>query len=132
VRVPHGFTCSKAADRHTVFDYVRDHVNLRIALDERTAGLLDWRLIQFAKAPAEANQILVGEVLLSEQEHLMIEPCTVNQLKAIGRKFAEIYTSNLCAKRLVAGNNVHCAKFYQNWRIRLATDYPDFTDFKSA
>jgi len=77
VGVPHGLTGTEAADGDTVFDHVRDDVNLRMALDEPAAVFLDRRLIERSEPTAEGDQIGIAELLVAKQQHRVLEPCAI-------------------------------------------------------
>ena len=81
VGVPHRLTGTEAADRDTVFDHVRDDVNLGMALDEAAAVFLDRRQVERAEPPAEGDQIGVAELLVAKQQHRVIEPRTIDLRK---------------------------------------------------
>ena len=77
VGVPYGLTRTEAADSDTVFDHVRDDVNLRMALDEPAAVFLDRRLIERSEPTAEGDQIGIAELLVAKQQHRVLEPCAI-------------------------------------------------------
>ena len=77
VGVPHGLTGTEVADGDTVFDHVRDDVNLRMALDEPAAVFLDRRLIERSEPTAEGDQIGIAELLVAKQQHRVLEPCAI-------------------------------------------------------
>ena len=74
VGVPHRFAVAEAADRRAVHLDIGDDVDLRQALDETAAGLLDRGPVEIAKAAAEGDQLLVVERLPAEQQHRMGVP----------------------------------------------------------
>jgi len=78
VGVPHGLTGTEAADGDTVFDHVRDDVNLRMALDEPAAVFLDRRLIERPEPTAEGDQIGIVELLVAKQQHRVLEPGAID------------------------------------------------------
>ena len=78
VGVPHRLTGTEAADGDTVFDHVRDDVNLRMALDEPAAVFLDRRLIERPEPTAEGDQIGIAELLVAKQQHRVLEPGAID------------------------------------------------------
>ena len=50
-----------------------------MTLDEAPPGLLHRRLIEVAEAAAERDQVGVGQLLIPEEQHLMIEPRPMNR-----------------------------------------------------
>jgi sodium-dependent dicarboxylate transporter 2/3/5 len=78
VGMPDGLAGAEAADGDAVFDDVRDDVNLRMALDEPAAVLLDRRLIERSEPPAEGNQIVVAELLVANEQHRVVEPRAID------------------------------------------------------
>jgi hypothetical protein len=73
-------------------------------------------MIEVAKPAAEGNQVIVGELLVTKQKNLMIEPRTINGLKVIRFDFAEIDVPDLRTNRLFAGYDPHCVGLYQKER----------------
>ena len=97
--MPDGFARSEAADRDTVLQDVRHHVDLRMPLDEPPPGLLDRRLVEIAEAPAERHQIVVAQHLIPKEQHLMIEPRLMDRGKAVGVERAQVDALHLGAER---------------------------------
>src|SRR6266513_2405244 len=105
--MPAGFAGSKAANRFSILDYVRNNIDFRMALHKAPASLLHRRAVEFTKATTEGNEVGVGQFLPSKQQDLMIEPCAVNGFKLIRLNFSDIYTLNLGAERLTGWDDLH-------------------------
>src|SRR6185503_2042736 len=54
-------------------------VDFRMPGDEPLAALLHRRLVEVAEPAAEGDQLLVGQRLIPEEQHLIIEPGAVNR-----------------------------------------------------
>ena len=67
--MPHGFAIPQAADRLPVHLDVGDDVDLRQALDEPAAVLLDRCPIEVSETATECNQVLVTERLTANKQH---------------------------------------------------------------
>ena len=81
---------TEAPDRDAVLDHVGDDVDLRVAVDEALAVLLDGRVIERAEAAAERDQVVVGQPLAAEQQHLVIEPGAMDRGKRVGVDGAQV------------------------------------------
>jgi solute carrier family 13 (sodium-dependent dicarboxylate transporter), member 2/3/5 len=78
VGVPHGLAGAEAADGDAVFDHVRDDVNLGMTFDEPAAIFLDRRVVERAESTAEADQVVVTELLVAKQHHRVVEPRAID------------------------------------------------------
>ena len=63
-------------------------------LDEPPPGLLHRRLVEVAEAAAEGHQILVGQPLIPEEQHLVIEPRLMDRREGVGVERAQIDALN--------------------------------------
>jgi hypothetical protein len=88
--VPHRFACPEAADCQAVLHDVRDDVDFGVSLDEPPPGLLHGRAVEVAEAAAEAREILVGQCLIAEEQHLIIEPRPMHGREGLGVERAKI------------------------------------------
>src|SRR5712692_3477501 len=70
-----------------------------MTFDEALPVLLDGCMVQFAEAPTERDEILVGKALAREQQHLMIEPRRVNRSEDRVVDGAHIDPADLGAER---------------------------------
>src|SRR5436309_2696828 len=99
-----------------------------MALHKAAAGLLDRRMIELTKATAEGDQISVGQLLISKQQHLMIEPRTINRFKLIIVNFSNIDAVNLSAQRLARWDDLqrtpHRAGIVSESTIGIIGDIP--------
>ena len=68
VGVPHRLAVAEAADRLAVHLDVGDDVDLRHALDEAAAVLLDRRPVEVAEPPAERDEVGIVERLAAKQQ----------------------------------------------------------------
>ena len=77
--MPRRLARAETADRNAVRTHdVRDDVDLRIAVDESPSRLEHRGMIERAQAPAEGGERFVGELLISDEDDLMLEPRMVN------------------------------------------------------
>ena len=106
VGVPHRLARAEAADRNTVLDHVRHHVDFRMPVDEASPVLLDRREIQLAEPPAERDHVIVAQCLSAEQQHQMIQPGAMNRGKFAVANATQIDPADLCAKR--GAGRCHC------------------------
>jgi solute carrier family 13 (sodium-dependent dicarboxylate transporter), member 2/3/5 len=106
VGVPHGFTRTEAADRDAVFDDVRHDIDLGTAFDEASSVFLDGSLIECAEPAAEGNQLIIGQLLVAEQQHGVVEPRAINLRENRVADRTEIDTTNLGAKRCTGWHDV--------------------------
>src|SRR5205085_7421857 len=93
----------EAAYGYAVFHDVRDHVDFRMPLDKAPPGLLHRSLVEIAEAAAEGDQIVVGQRLLPEEQHLMIEPRPVHESKRVVVELAQVETLDLRSERGARG-----------------------------
>src|SRR5712691_4695295 len=77
--MPGGLAGAKTPDGHAVLDHVRDDIDLGMAFDETAPGLLDRRHVEIAEAAAEGDEILVAQMLATEQHNLVVEPGLVDR-----------------------------------------------------
>jgi len=85
IRVPHRLAVAEVADRSARLDYVRDHVELGMLLEERRAVGIWSRRIELAEIPAERDQLRVGERLAVEDEDKALAPCALDRGDIAGR-----------------------------------------------
>ena len=95
VGVPDRLAGAEAADGDAVLDDVRHDVDFRKALDKPPAVLLNWRLIERSEAPAERDQVLIGQPLVAKQHDRVIEPRLIDGAE----------------RRLVDGTTIDAANF---------------------
>ena len=95
--MPAGFAAAETANRFSIFDHVRDDIEFRMTLHKAASALLDRRKVELAKAAAEGNQIIVGQLLPSKQQDLMIEPRLVNGFELIRVNSSDVNALNLGA-----------------------------------
>ena len=107
VGVPDGFARAEAADGDAAFDDVRHDVDLRVALDETPAVLLDGRLVQRAEAAAEGDQVGVAELLIAEQDDGVIEPRLVDSREGGLVYRPQVDTADFGAKRCTGRGNLY-------------------------
>ena len=96
---------AEAADRDTVLDHVRDHIDLRIPVDEASAVLLNRRLIERSEARLKASGPH-RTALIAYEQHLVVQPGSMDGRKGDGVHSAQIGASDLCAERSAGGNHV--------------------------
>src|SRR5438046_5328401 len=72
-------------------------------LHKAPSGLLHRSLVEIAEAAAEGNKIVVGQRLLSEEQHLMVEPCPVYDSKRVVVERAQVDALNLRSERGARG-----------------------------
>jgi hypothetical protein len=65
---------AQAADRHAAFLDVGDHVHLGMVGEERPAERVRPGRIELAEVAAEREDLRVGELLVPEAQHEMLEP----------------------------------------------------------
>jgi sodium-dependent dicarboxylate transporter 2/3/5 len=106
VGMPDGFAGAETADGHAVLDHVRHDIDLRAAIDEAAAVLLDRRLIERAEAAAERDQIAVGKLLIAEEHDRVIEPRLVNRRECLVVDRAQINAADLGAERGTRWNHI--------------------------
>ena len=99
VGVPHSLTGTEATDGDTVFDHVRNDINLGMALDEPAAVFLDRCLIERSEAAAEGDQIRVAELLTAKQQHRVLEPRAIDLREHLVVYRSEIEVHHLRAER---------------------------------
>ena len=97
--MPHRLARAEAADRHAVLDDVRDDVDLRVAFDEPPAVLLHGRLVEIAEAAAECDQIVVAQLLIANEQHLMVEPRAMDRREAAVVERAQVDAGDFGAER---------------------------------
>ena len=61
-------------------------------LDEPLPGFLHGRFVEAAEPAAEGHQILVGQLLIPEEQHLIIEPRAMDRREGSGVERAQIDT----------------------------------------
>ncbi len=113
IRMPTRFAGAETADGLSIFDHVRNDINFRMTFNKPAAVLLNGRMVQFAEAATEGNQIFIGQSLLTKQQDLMVEPGSVNGFELIGLNLCDIYAANLGAERLSSRDDFHGGIFYQ-------------------
>jgi hypothetical protein len=106
IGVPHQRGIAETADRDAVIDHVGDDIDLRVAVDETPAVLLDRRRIEGAEAAIEGEQI-VAEALAAKQEHQVIEPGAMDRGEAGLVEFAQIDPVHLRRQRMAARDEGH-------------------------
>jgi sodium-dependent dicarboxylate transporter 2/3/5 len=106
VGVPHRLAGTETADGDTVFDHVRDDVNLWMALHEAAAVFLDGRLIERSETAAESDQIGIAELLVTKQQHRVLEPGTIDLPKHCIVNRSEIDIVYLRTERRQCGDNL--------------------------
>jgi hypothetical protein len=74
-------------------------------LDEPLASLLHRRLVQLPKSAAERHEILIGERLIAEEEHLMIEPRAMDCREQLIVEHTKIDAIDPGAERRTRGSN---------------------------
>ena len=75
VGVPDGLARAERADRRAfVVEHVRDDVDVRIAFGRLAAVLLDRRRIELAEAAREGQQVVVGQLLVAEEQGAVAIP----------------------------------------------------------
>src|SRR6266566_278001 len=116
IRMPTRFAGAQTADGLSIFDHVRNDVNFRMTFNKSAAALLNGRMVQFAEAATEGNQIFIVQLLLTKQQDLMVEPGSVNGFELIGPNLSDIYAANLGAERLSSWDDFHGGIFYQPQR----------------
>jgi len=124
--MPTRFAGAETADGLSIFDHVRNDINFRMTFNKPAAVLLNGRVVQFAEAATEGNQIFIGQSLLTKQQDLMVEPGSVNGFELIGLNLPDIYAANLGAERLSSwddfhGNILSATKRHKNHKIRSET-----------
>ena len=72
--MPNGFTVAKAADWLAILDHIGYHIYLGQAFDEAAPDLLDGRQVEVAKTAAEADQLGIGQFLVPNQQHQIVQP----------------------------------------------------------
>src|SRR5689334_6653658 len=78
VGMPHGLTVSETSERLPLFDDVRHHCEVRIARNPRLALDVDRRFVELAETRAELEQLLLGELLVSEAQNVVSHPRVEN------------------------------------------------------
>jgi len=106
VCMPHGFACPEASDRDAVLDHVRHDVDLGMPLHEASAVFLDRSLIERAEAAAESDQLVVGQSLLAEQQHGVVEPGAINLRESRVIYETQIDAADFRAKRCTGRRHV--------------------------
>ena len=76
-------------------------------LDEPLPGLLHGRLVEVAEAAAEGHQILVGQLLIPEEQHLIVEPRPMDRREGFGVERAQIDALHRRPEDGVRGSHVH-------------------------
>ena len=74
-------------------------------LDEPPPGLLHGRLVEVAEAAAEGHQIVVGQRLIPEEQHLMVEPRPMDRREGVGVERAQIDALHLRPERGARGGS---------------------------
>ena len=110
VGVPDRFAVAEAADRLAVHLDVGDDVDLRQALDEAAAGLLDRRPVEIAEAAAEGDQLLVAQRLAADQHHRMLVPGVHQASERRVVEVPEIDAPHLRAERCTRRDHVERAR----------------------
>ncbi len=64
-------------------------------LDKPLPGLLDGRLVEVAEVAAERDEILVGQRLTADEQHVIVEPRAMDRRKGPGVDSAQIDTLHL-------------------------------------
>ena len=106
VGVPHGFTGTEAADRDAVLDDVRYDVDLGMSFDEASSVFLDRSVVERAEVAAERDQLIVGQPLVAEQQHGVVEPRAINLLENRVVNRPKIDTADLRAKRRAGWHDI--------------------------
>jgi hypothetical protein len=65
--VPDRFAGTRAADRHTVFDDVRHHMDFRHAVGDALPVFLYRRIIKLAEPARECDQVVIAYGLVTQQ-----------------------------------------------------------------
>src|SRR5262249_10407326 len=112
--MPTRFAGAETADGLSIFDHVRNDINFRMTFNKPAAVFLNGRMVQFAEAATEGNQIFIGHLLLTKQQDLAVEPGPVNGFELIGPNLSDIYAANLGAERLSNWDDFHAGTFYQS------------------
>src|SRR5947207_13468125 len=83
-------------------------------LDEAASGFLHRRPVEIAEAPAECDQVLIGELLPAKQDHQMVEPGAVDGGKVPVVDAFEIDILYFSSEGLAARNNPRKPGFGRN------------------
>ena len=107
IGVPRCFTGAQTADGFAIHNHVRDYIDFRISFDKAPSGFLNRGPVEVAKAAAETDQVVIGELLAPEQQHGVVVPCLMNRGEIGGRNGTQIDAANLGPQGLPAWNNRH-------------------------
>jgi solute carrier family 13 (sodium-dependent dicarboxylate transporter), member 2/3/5 len=115
VGVPHGFTRTEAAYSDAVLDDVRHDVDLGMPVDKASSIFLNRSLIERAEAAAEGDQLVVGQLLVAEQQHGVVEPRPVDvpETRVVYRTKIDI--ADFRAKRCASWHDVELV-LLASWR----------------
>ena len=79
--MPQALAVAERSDRRPVLDHVRDHEHLGEPLDERLAVSGDRRQIELTEPAAEGDHLRVGDGLIPEPQHLVVQPGPVDPVE---------------------------------------------------
>ena len=99
-----------------------------MSVDEPPPGLLHRRLVEVAEAAAERDEILVGQLLIPEEQHLMVEPRPMDRGEGLGVERAQIDALDLRAEHRV---QCDARTVGRSSRTRLPSA-PDLVDLTSS
>jgi len=117
--MPHCLARAETADGHAVFNYVGNHIDFRISIHEATAALLDRSPVEIAEAPAECDEILVGELLSAKQQDQAIEPCRVDGAKIRSVDALQVHAPDFRSQGSASRTDRHHETLYQAaWKRR--------------
>jgi hypothetical protein len=78
-----------------------------VPLDKPPPGLLHGRVVEVAESTAEGREILVGQILISEEQHLIVEPCLMDCRKGLGIERAQIDALHGRSEDGIRGQHAH-------------------------
>jgi hypothetical protein len=71
-------------------------------------------VVEFTKAPADGDQVVIRQVLVSKNQDLMIEPGTINRFELVRVNILEIDAPDFRTQRLAAWNDLYAGTLH--WR----------------
>jgi hypothetical protein len=106
VRVPYRFAVAQAADRFAVHLDVGDDPDLRQALDNIAASILDRRPVEITQPATKCYQLLIAQRLAGEKQHRVVVPSLHDACERDVFQVLKIDAFHSGAQRCAGGNYV--------------------------